>query len=88
MAQQGSMGILEWIGSYGAYVQFFAQLFFWIAISLCAVSAVRAFKRFVSSYEKRTQHLTGPINDEVPAGVTSEASSSKNSDVKVDGFID
>lgn len=88
MAQQYSTGVLEWVGSYGAYIQFFVQIFFWIAVSLCAVSAARAFKRFVSSYEKRTQQLAGSVTDETQAGLVSAVSDDKNPEVKVDGFID
>lgn len=74
--------ILNWIGAYGAYVQFFVQIFFWIAIAFCAISATRSFKRFVR--ECHTEQKKASSENEG----ASQASSNAESEPKVEGFID
>lgn len=42
-------GLLGWLATYGQYVAFFAQLFYWIVIAAVSVYAVMLLKRFVDN---------------------------------------
>jgi hypothetical protein len=42
-------GLLGWIATYGAYIQFFAQILFWVVMAAVAIYAVAQLKRFVDN---------------------------------------
>lgn len=39
--------MLNWIYNYGSFIQFFFQIFFWVAISVCAIVATVKFAALV-----------------------------------------
>ncbi|NTW28752.1 MAG: hypothetical protein HGA39_05240 [Coriobacteriia bacterium] len=66
--------LLLWISTYGAYIQFFVQIIFWILIAAAAFWAVAVFNRYVKFMTGADQVAV----EEAPAPTT----------VSVDQFVD
>lgn len=44
-----SSGFIAWISQYGQIILFFAQILFWLAVSVAAIWATLLFKRLVDA---------------------------------------
>lgn len=88
MAQSG--GFLVWISQYGAFVQFFAQIAFWLVIGACAVCATCTFRSLVKTRneaEKVTMEYYASL-DELIDGEVDDVAEEKTEEVDVEKFVD
>jgi hypothetical protein len=49
MPVESTSGFMAWIQQYGQIILFFAQIFFWLAVSVAALWATMLFKRLVDA---------------------------------------
>lgn len=87
--------LLNWTTTFGPFLQFYVQIFFWIALSLSALVATCTFRRFVkdrrkADAQKLALHVEHHAVAESPNAAVQEpvVTPAQESTVDVSGFID
>lgn len=77
--------MLQWISSYGAFVQFFIQIIFWVGILVCAIVAVSNFSKLVAAKIEADKALMEMYGSEEECGC---GCGEHDDDVEVEKFVD
>ena len=60
MTAQSTSGFMAWLSQYGQIVLFFAQLLFWLAVSVAALWSTMLFKKLVTARTGSTEVVVAP----------------------------